>query len=181
MSESKMFIIVAFSVLTLSTVIYVADCKFNVKNSTYASVPSKLLLIVDLVGDCFMIYCKYFHSCPVGYHMDEEIGDCMPCDCNGNIDEEDPDACDPVTGVCLKCLHNTAGDRCEKCSEFFYGDALTQSCQSKRLSKNGRRHKSCVNLNPAKLPLARKSSLYFGLLSKALVFAVSVISFLEQS
>ena len=37
-----------------------------------------------------------------------------------------------MTGQCLRCVNNTAGDSCEKCSEWYYGDAIDlKDCQSK--------------------------------------------------
>lgn len=55
---------------------------------------------------------------------------CRPCQCNGHAQ-----SCDPVTGVCIDCQHNTAGDHCELCKAGYYGDALKgtstdcQQCQ----------------------------------------------------
>ena len=48
----------------------------------------------------------------------------MPCDCSGNIDIYDPQSCDLMTGQCLKCINNTAGERCERCADWYYGDAI---------------------------------------------------------
>ena len=57
-------------------------------------------------------------------------GDCQPCECNGNIDTSDLDACDRVTGICQKCLENTAGDHCERCDDWYYGDAINlKNCE----------------------------------------------------
>ncbi|XP_078492225.1 uncharacterized protein LOC100175399 [Ciona intestinalis] len=64
--------------------------------------------------------------CIAGHFSDSD--QCVPCNCNGNIDRSDPDACDPNTGECLKCLHNTQGPRCEQCKDFYFGDALSNSC-----------------------------------------------------
>lgn len=47
------------------------------------------------------------------------LGTCERCDCNGHAS-----SCDPETGRCLQCLHNTDGDRCERCLPGFYGDPL---------------------------------------------------------
>ncbi|XP_041859531.1 basement membrane-specific heparan sulfate proteoglycan core protein isoform X3 [Melanotaenia boesemani] len=55
------------------------------------------------------------------------LGTCERCDCNGHAS-----GCDPDTGRCLQCLHNTAGSRCERCQPGFYGDPVTggsQACQ----------------------------------------------------
>ncbi|CAG5123328.1 unnamed protein product, partial [Candidula unifasciata] len=46
------------------------------------------------------------------------LGLCEPCQCNGHSSE-----CDPETGVCRNCRHNTQGDNCERCSRGFFGDA----------------------------------------------------------
>ena len=47
---------------------------------------------------------------------------CVPCSCNGHSK-----SCLPDTGVCLNCLHNTAGDRCQVCTLGYYGDPTTGS------------------------------------------------------
>ena len=40
------------------------------------------------------------------------------------------DACDRVTGICQKCLENTAGDHCERCDDWYYGDAINlKNCE----------------------------------------------------
>ncbi|NXJ87875.1 LAMC3 protein, partial [Corythaixoides concolor] len=49
---------------------------------------------------------------------------CVPCQCHGNVDLNAVGNCDPVSGRCLRCLHNTTGERCERCQTGFYGDAL---------------------------------------------------------
>ncbi|KAM9343060.1 laminin subunit alpha-5 isoform 2-T2 [Pholidichthys leucotaenia] len=50
---------------------------------------------------------------------------CQPCNCNGN---SDPNMlftdCHPLTGDCLSCMHNTAGQRCDVCAPGYYGDAI---------------------------------------------------------
>ena len=68
--------------------------------------------------------------CSQNYYGDpgNAIG-CIPCDCNGNIALEEPGSCGNISGVCLKCVSNTAGDSCEVCSPGFYGDAiLAKNC-----------------------------------------------------
>ncbi|XP_042536810.1 laminin subunit gamma-3 [Dipodomys spectabilis] len=49
---------------------------------------------------------------------------CRPCPCSGNVDPNAVGNCDPQSGRCLRCLHNTTGPRCERCREGFYGSAL---------------------------------------------------------
>ncbi|XP_067164993.1 laminin subunit gamma-3 [Apteryx mantelli] len=49
---------------------------------------------------------------------------CVPCQCHGNVDPNAVGNCDPVSGRCLRCLHNTTGEHCERCRRDFYGDAL---------------------------------------------------------
>ncbi|XP_038601857.1 laminin subunit gamma-3 [Tachyglossus aculeatus] len=49
---------------------------------------------------------------------------CRPCQCNGNVDPNAVGNCEPLSGRCLRCLHNTSGPHCEQCREGFYGNAL---------------------------------------------------------
>ncbi|GFO45203.1 basement membrane-specific heparan sulfate proteoglycan core protein, partial [Plakobranchus ocellatus] len=50
------------------------------------------------------------------------LGLCEPCQCNGHSNE-----CDPETGVCRNCRHNTMGPQCDKCAQGYYGDATVGS------------------------------------------------------
>ncbi|CAH8581151.1 unnamed protein product [Schistosoma haematobium] len=59
----------------------------------------------------------------------EPGGSCRPCECSGNIAVNVPGSCDPITGQCLKCLHNTEGYYCDVCKDGFWGDATRQMCQ----------------------------------------------------
>lgn len=65
-------------------------------------------------------------------------GACTKCECNGNVDVNDPSTCDQATGVCQSCLYNTDGEHCEKCRPGFYGNALNHECRRKlsRQQKN---------------------------------------------
>ena len=59
---------------------------------------------------------------------------CEPCQCSGNIDVNDPEACDFLTGACLVCSNHTTGPQCERCENWWYGDAVVaKDCYRKLL------------------------------------------------
>ncbi|VDQ12727.1 unnamed protein product, partial [Trichobilharzia regenti] len=60
-------------------------------------------------------------QCAINYfgNPTEPGGSCRPCECSGNIAVNVPGSCDPVTGQCLKCLHNTEGYYCDVVSSLF--------------------------------------------------------------
>ncbi|VDP12271.1 unnamed protein product [Onchocerca flexuosa] len=60
-------------------------------------------------------------QCSPGYYRVKNsryLGSCVPCNCNGHSG-----SCDPITGICFDCEHDTFGDHCEFCRVGFYGNA----------------------------------------------------------
>lgn len=72
-------------------------------------------------------------KCAINYYGNplEAGGSCKKCECNGNIDLNDPSSCDQETGKCRNCLFNTDGDHCEVCKEGFFGNASNHDCRRK--------------------------------------------------
>uniref|UniRef100_A0AAY4DTY3 Laminin, beta 2-like n=1 Tax=Denticeps clupeoides TaxID=299321 RepID=A0AAY4DTY3_9TELE len=83
--------------------------------------------------------------CAPGYYGDprQPGSECRPCECNGNIDPQDPDACDPFSGQCLRCLYNTDGPSCSECKPGYYGNALSQDCKRCTCNIAGTRPEYC--------------------------------------
>ncbi|KAJ7306581.1 hypothetical protein JRQ81_009947, partial [Phrynocephalus forsythii] len=50
------------------------------------------------------------------------LGTCSGCNCHGHSS-----SCDPSSGYCLNCQHDTEGAQCHKCKPGFFGDATTGS------------------------------------------------------
>ena len=63
---------------------------------------------------------------------------CVLCDCHGNSDR-----CDPDTGVCIDCKHNTTGGHCERCATGYYGNATLGSAYPCKLCSCFGGHTSC--------------------------------------
>ncbi|TRY84489.1 hypothetical protein DNTS_035836, partial [Danionella cerebrum] len=83
----------------------------------------------------------YCERCAPGYYGNPvEVGNsCKKCDCNENSDPNHIfNECHNVTGRCLNCWGNTAGDNCERCAPGFYGDAISaKDCQECECNKCG--------------------------------------------
>ncbi|MEQ2188977.1 hypothetical protein GOODEAATRI_020431, partial [Goodea atripinnis] len=82
----------------------------------------------DYTSDQIICNCKQGYS---GYYGNPEQpgGQCLPCECNNNIDTQDPGSCDPRTGQCLRCLYHTDGPSCSQCKAGYYGNALIKDCR----------------------------------------------------
>ncbi|XP_028398055.1 laminin subunit beta-1-like [Dendronephthya gigantea] len=74
---------------------------------------------------------KQCEECSDGYYGNPLIpgGKCQKCNCSGNVDFTEAGGCDKKTGICLRCLHNTAGYFCDVCKPGFFGNAKNQTCQ----------------------------------------------------
>lgn len=70
-------------------------------------------------------------TCAAGHFGQPQIQGrlCRQCECNGNIDVNDPGSCDAVSGVCTNCLNNSTGEHCERCADWFHGNSIAQTCQ----------------------------------------------------
>ncbi|KAJ4933887.1 hypothetical protein JOQ06_006696, partial [Pogonophryne albipinna] len=70
-------------------------------------------------------------QCAPGFYGNPEQpgGQCLPCECNANIDTQDPESCDPRTGQCIKCLYHTDGSSCDHCQNGYFGNALAHDCR----------------------------------------------------
>nr|XP_060634375.1 laminin subunit beta-4 [Anolis sagrei ordinatus] len=86
---------------------------------------------VQLVCNCFDGYSgNQCDDCLSGFYGNPKAtGQCLPCSCNNNIDEDDPLSCNKDTGECLKCLYNTHGPNCQYCKPGYFGSALLKNCK----------------------------------------------------
>uniref|UniRef100_A0A6Q2YIL3 Laminin, beta 2-like n=1 Tax=Esox lucius TaxID=8010 RepID=A0A6Q2YIL3_ESOLU len=84
-------------------------------------------------------------ACAAGFYGQlTRPGDgCRVCVCNDNADLADPDACDSVTGECLRCRHNTHGAHCQNCKPGYYGNALSQDCRECSCDRRGTEVAQC--------------------------------------
>ncbi|KAI7811799.1 laminin subunit beta-4 precursor [Triplophysa rosa] len=88
--------------------------------------------------------------CAPGYYGDLRLpgARCDECYCNKNIDPGDGDACDALTGECLRCLRNTEGPRCQSCKRGYYGNALAQDCKECSCDPRGTEVSKCAAGSP---------------------------------
>ncbi|XP_075350602.1 laminin subunit alpha-3 [Mycteria americana] len=66
-------------------------------------------------------------ECGLGFYRENKglfTGHCLPCNCNGNSNR-----CQDGTGKCINCQYNTAGEKCERCKDGYFGDATQGSCR----------------------------------------------------
>uniref|UniRef100_A0A663ED62 Laminin subunit alpha 3 n=1 Tax=Aquila chrysaetos chrysaetos TaxID=223781 RepID=A0A663ED62_AQUCH len=66
-------------------------------------------------------------ECGLGFYRETKgllTGRCVPCNCNGNSNR-----CQDGTGKCINCQYNTAGEKCERCKDGYFGDATQGSCR----------------------------------------------------
>uniref|UniRef100_A0AAV2L0Z2 Uncharacterized protein n=1 Tax=Knipowitschia caucasica TaxID=637954 RepID=A0AAV2L0Z2_KNICA len=89
-------------------------------------------------------------QCSPGYYGDLLLSGarCVRCECNGNIDPNDTEACDGVTGLCLRCLYNTGGHHCEECRPGYYGSAIDHDCKECSCDRRGTEVTLCPLQSP---------------------------------
>lgn len=83
--------------------------------------------------------------CRPGFYGDLALpgASCKECPCNNNINPDDHDACDRLTGECQRCFHNTMGPRCQDCKPGYYGNALDQDCKECSCDRRGTEVTQC--------------------------------------
>uniref|UniRef100_A0A8C6ZTL4 Laminin subunit alpha 3 n=1 Tax=Nothoprocta perdicaria TaxID=30464 RepID=A0A8C6ZTL4_NOTPE len=67
-------------------------------------------------------------ECGLGFYRENKglfTGRCVPCNCNGNSN-----SCLDGSGKCINCQYNTAGEKCERCKDGYFGDATQGSCRT---------------------------------------------------
>uniref|UniRef100_UPI00358F1135 laminin subunit alpha-1-like n=1 Tax=Myxine glutinosa TaxID=7769 RepID=UPI00358F1135 len=128
------------------------DCRPCPCSHTSSFSPSPLACHMDQHGHPVCDECppgyagKHCKRCADGYFRFPTMPGalCQRCDCNGNGDQNNPTACDPWTGKCRVCTGNTAGLRCERCADGFFGDAIvSKNCQPCRCHPKGSLSTSC--------------------------------------
>ncbi|XP_039249987.2 laminin subunit beta-1-like [Styela clava] len=101
----------------------------------------------QVLCDCMPQYTgETCNQCAPGHYGNPHAagGQCIACECNGNVDPSNPGACDASTGECTACLHDTAGPHCEVCRDFYYGNALSKDCRLCACDVAGTEPSQCV-------------------------------------
>uniref|UniRef100_A0A0N5ARB5 Laminin subunit alpha n=1 Tax=Syphacia muris TaxID=451379 RepID=A0A0N5ARB5_9BILA len=78
--------------------------------------------------------------CGNGYFGEPSVygGHCTKCSCNNNNDLTLDGSCNPADGQCDNCLNHTAGDHCELCEEWYFGDAIeAKNCTDCGCNRSG--------------------------------------------
>jgi len=106
----------------------ICACPLAVESNNFAST-CEMNVTTGETTKCFCQQGYYGDRCqscyPAFWGEPNKVGGrCSPCECNSNIDPYDWNACDQQTGRCVNCLNNTAGAACERCRDWFYGDAI---------------------------------------------------------
>ncbi|XP_027406461.1 multiple epidermal growth factor-like domains protein 9 [Bos indicus] len=71
------------------------------------------------------------NDCNHGYYNSDSI--CVECQCHGHVDPvKTPRVCEPESGECISCLHNTTGFWCENCLDGYDRD-LEGNCITKEV------------------------------------------------
>nr|XP_006813849.1 PREDICTED: laminin subunit gamma-1-like [Saccoglossus kowalevskii] len=103
-----------------SSNLYAVRLDYSVANASLSDTPIDNAELCTCPPEYTGTFCE---QCAVGYTRDDPsmgpFATCIPCTCN----EHSERGCDPDTGVCVECIHNTAGDQCEVCKPGYYGDA----------------------------------------------------------
>ncbi|CAG9828598.1 unnamed protein product [Diabrotica balteata] len=103
--------------------------------------------MLDVISKDVICECQEGYSgarcdvCSDNYYGNPEVpgGKCQPCECSDKIDLLAPGNCDPHTGKCLRCLHDTTGDHCEICRPGFFrysDDRICEECVCHILGTN---------------------------------------------
>ncbi|CAF0941718.1 unnamed protein product [Rotaria sordida] len=106
----------------------ICACPLSIESNNFAST-CEMNITTGETTKCFCQQGYYGDRCqscyPAYWGEPNKAGSrCISCECNSNIDPYDWNACDQQTGRCINCLNNTSGPMCERCRDWFYGDAI---------------------------------------------------------
>ncbi|VDK84796.1 unnamed protein product [Litomosoides sigmodontis] len=107
--------------LALDTAIELKDTVENTEEVLKSSQALNSLMRAVEVCQCPEHYAgNSCERCELGYRrVNNQLfdGRCQKCNCEGHSFE-----CDPFTGDCINCQHNTTGHRCHQCLPGHYGN-----------------------------------------------------------